>query len=329
MAQANPVIIEIAEVLDQSEADLITTPTNGIIRSDEFEKYRWPYILSVPAMWMIVLYVRFKKSARKKIGLGEPCINTLLFDGLGRECKKVKEYATTWRAMDIIYNHPFPYRKTPRGLVDEFYWNSLNCQALRNRLKLNKSELRSAIAQLDEAVGEIRLLSLACGSAESSIEVIAECKNKGKNVKGLLVDIDKDALNRAKELINHYGIEDRVETLNESAYSLKEISREFKPHIIDLFGLFDYITENEAISLAKKIHESLEFGGFFLTCNISPNIEQHFLTWVINWPMIYRKPSDIIQIAKCAGFEDFRIIYEPLKVHGILIARKGMLSYLK
>ena len=314
--------IEIAEVLQESELDVITTPTNTIIRSGKYEKCRWPYVMSLPVMWMLILHVMFKKTMSKKLGLQDPYINSLWFDGLGLECRKVKEYATTWRAMDIIYNHPFPQNKTFRGLVDEFYWNSLNCQALRNRLKLIKAELRSSISHIDTA--EVRIMSLACGSAEASIEIIAEYKKKGKIVKAVLVDIDKDALTRAEKLAEHYGIKDQIVTVNDSVYSVSEISRDFKPHIIEMLGLIDYISQDEAITLAKKIQESLEPLGFFLTCNISPNIEQHFLTWVINWPMIYRNPEDMVEIADRVGFSEYRIIYEPLRIHGLLIARNGM-----
>lgn len=323
MQQNPPIRIEISELLNDSELDVITTPTNHIIRLGKYEKCRWPYMISLPFMWMLILYVRGKKTACKKIGKHSPCINTFWFDGLGRECRKVKEYATTWRAMDIIYNHPFPERKTLRGYVDEFYWNSLNCQALRNRLKLIKTELRSAISQIDRHEGEVRIMSLACGSAEASIEIIAECKKKGKIIQAILIDIDQDALIKAEKIAEHYGIRDQIITRKDSVYSLSEISRDFKPHIIEMLGLIDYLPQDEAIHLVRKIQGALEPQGIFLTCNISPNIEQHFLTWVINWPMIYRSPEDMAEIAVCSGFSDYRIIYEPHKIHGLLIARKN------
>jgi hypothetical protein len=45
-------------------------------------------------------------------------------------------------------------------------------------------------------------------------------------------------------------------------------------------------------------------------------VEQHFLKWVINWPMVYRTPQELSEVAEKAGFKSYRIIYEPLKVHG-------------
>ncbi|MFA5318880.1 MAG: hypothetical protein WC387_00765, partial [Candidatus Paceibacterota bacterium] len=60
----------------------------------------------------------------------------------------------------------------------------------------------------------------------------------------------------------------------------------------------------------------------YLTCNIAPNFEQHFLKWVINWPMIYRSPRELADVIEQACFDDFRLIYEPLMIHGIVVAHK-------
>lgn len=313
--------IEIARKPKASEVETIKTPTNHVIRMEKYEKFPWPYILSLPFMWLITIYVMGKKSVYKALKIPGPKINTIFFDGLGMECRKVKEYAATWRAMDIVYNHPYPYRKTFRGFIDDFYWYSINCQGLRNRLKLIKDELRGTIAKVKHD-GEVRIISLACGSAEASIEIMAEFKKKGLKVRAILIDIDGEALKRAEKLAEHYGIKDQIETRKESIYNLSDFSLGFKPHIIEMLGFLDYVDQKQAISLAQKMQEALEPRGFFLTCNITNNIEQHFLKWVINWPMVYRKPEELAEIATKTGFNDYRLIYEPMKIHGVLIAQK-------
>ena len=52
-------------------------------------------------------------------------------------------------------------------------------------------------------------------------------------------------------------------------------------------------------------------------------LEKHFLKWVVNWSMIYRNPYELAEIASVAGFEDYRLIYEPLRIHGVLVAEKA------
>ncbi|MFA5729894.1 MAG: class I SAM-dependent methyltransferase family protein [Candidatus Paceibacterota bacterium] len=313
--------IEIARTLKAPEIETIKKP-HLTVRSDRYENFPWPYVLSLPFMWLITLSVMLKKKIYEMLGLGLPKINSIFFDGLGKESRKVKEYATTWRAMEIVYNHPYPSKKTLGGLLDDFYWFGLNCQGLRNRLKLIKDELRKAISKIDKSE-EIRLVSLACGSAESVIEVIAEAKAKGKIIKAKFVDIDGAGIERARATAKHYGVEDQIEMQVGSIYDVIESYKEFKPQIVEMMGFLDYISQKDAIYVVGKIREMLEPNGFLITCNIHPNIEQHFLKWVINWPMVYRSPKELSDVAEKAGFTEYRLIYEPLKVHGLLVAKKS------
>ncbi|MDD5639344.1 MAG: class I SAM-dependent methyltransferase [Candidatus Pacebacteria bacterium] len=312
--------IEIAKNLKTIENEVIVPSASKKIRLKKFENNKCPYLITLPLMWLLIIYVMIKKFIYKILGLSSPKINTFFFDGIGKSSRKVKEYAASWKALDIVYNHPFPYTKDIGNLVDEYYWNGLNCQALRNRRKLTKEELRNIILSIKKQ--EIKIISLACGSAEVLIEIMAELKHKGIKIKALLVDIDEDALKRAKELAKQYDLLENIETEKNSIYSIIEITNKFKPDIIEMIGFIDYLKQEDAIKLTEKIKKSLNPDGYFITCNINNNPEQYFLTWVINWPMIYRKPKDLMEIAIKAGFTSQRIIYEPLKIHGILIAKK-------
>jgi len=320
MHKKHSVKIEIAKAPKAPQIETIKKP-HLKVRCDIYENCAWPYVLSLPFMWLITFSVMLKKGIYKILGMGTPKTNSIFFDGLGVESRKVKEYATTWRAMEIVYNHPYPQKKTFRGMIDEFYWYGLNCQGLRNRLKLIKDELRKAIDKVDNGK-EVRLISLACGSAESVLEVMAEFKAKGKVVKAILLDIDGEALKRAEKVAEHYGLEKQITVYQGSTYDINQIAHKFKPQIVEMMGFLDYQKQEDAINIVTKIRESLEPNGFLITCNICPNIEQHFLKWVINWPMVYRSPKDFADVATKAGFKKYRLIYEPLKVHGLLVAQK-------
>ena len=90
-----------------------------------------------------------------------------------------------------------------------------------------------------------------------------------------------------------------------------------------MLGLLDYLPQKKAIKLSQKIRESLGSKGIFLTCNIRRNLERHFLRWVIDWPMIYRSPVEMAEVVAEAGFIDYRLIYEPLRIHGLVVASKS------
>jgi len=288
---------------------------------DKFEKKRWPYVLSLPFFWFLTFYIAIKKAIYRALGKPKPKINSFWFDGLGKWTRKVKEGAASWKALDIIYNHPFNAKKGISGRVDHFWWSIQNCQAIRNRYKLVKKEVRKAIQKFANRK-EVRLISLACGSAQAVIEIMSEFKSQGLIVKTLLVDIDQEALNYARGLAEENGVIDQIDIRKSNILKIVKIASDFKPQIIEMLGLLDYIENKLAIRLIQRIYESLGEEGIFLTCNIAPNIERNFVTQVINWPMVYRKPKELSEIIEKSGFSDFKLVYEPLKIHGLVIAQK-------
>lgn len=314
-------MVEIATIPELFEVKTGVVAVIQSAKATKFEKRRWLYIITMPISWLLTFWVMAKKIVCRFLGKPDPNINTLWFDGLGLSCRTVKEGPASWYALNEIYNYQFGRRRGLGGLVDDFWEGMLNTQAVRNRLKLVKQEIRRAILQFSNHE-EVRLLSLAAGSAQGIIEVMAELKTKGIKVRVLLLDIDQVALDYAKQLAFHYAVGSQIETVKASVAKVIRISKGFRPQIIEMLGLLDYIPQDKAIRLVEKIRQSLETKGIFLTCNIRHNIEMHFLKWVVNWPMIYRSPEELAEIVSEAGFSDFRLIYEPLKLHGLVIAQK-------
>ena len=315
--------VEIAGTLESAilEVKIGKTIETRLIKAVEFEVRRWPYILTMPISWLLTLWVMVKKTVYRWLGKTCPQINTLWFDGLGLSCRQIKKGAASWQSLDIIYNHPFGL-KGLSGFVDDFWIGMMNAQAVRNRLKLVKQEVRRAIMRFSNHE-EVRILSLAAGSTQGIIEIMAELKIKGVRVRALLLDIDQTALDYAMKLARSYGVDDQIETVKTSAAQVARVSKDFKPQIIEMLGLLDYIPRDKAIRLVRKIRESLGEKGIFLTCNICHNPERHFLKWVINWSMIYRTPVELAEIVNEAGFSVCRLIYQPLKLHGLVVLQNN------
>lgn len=314
-------VVEIATVPEVTDLETGTIAVVQPVKIAVFEKRRWLYVATMPISWLLTLWVMLKKGLCRLMGRPDPHINTLWFDGLGLSGRDLKEHAASWRALDIIYNHKFGQERGLCGLVDDFWGGMMNAQAVRNRLKLVRQEVRRAILQFSNH-REVRILSLAAGSAQGIIEVVSELKARGVQARALLLDVDQTALDYAKELARNHGVDDQIETVKASVAQVARVSRDFRPQIIEMLGLLDYIPRDKAIRLVGKIRECLEPKGIFLTCNICPNLERHFLKWVINWPMIYRTPVELAEIVSEAGFSDCRLVYEPLKIHGLAIVHK-------
>ena len=102
---------EIADKLGDIENEVIVAGASDNLRAKEYEHNLWPYIISAPLMYFLVGYVILKKFFYKLLGFSQPKINAMFFDGFGKNSRLVKEYAASWKALDIVYNHPFPCDK--------------------------------------------------------------------------------------------------------------------------------------------------------------------------------------------------------------------------
>lgn len=287
-----------------------------------YEKKRWMYFLMIPIMIILTLWVAIKKKV-----LGPKLkINTFWFDGLSPMCREVKENATNWKALDIIYNYLPGKDKSFSGRSTDF-WNQLNnIRALRNRLRLVKQKLKDVIENLLIKESEIRLISIASGSAQGVIDVMAEFKQKDIFIQAIFLDLDPTAIEHSKKLAEKAEVINQIIFINKSVRELEEVASEFKPHIIEVVGFLEYRPKEKAIELMRRIRRLLVPNGVLITSTISPNSESLFIYYVANWPMIYRTLKQFIEITTKGGFdpEDTEIIYEPLKVQKIAICQKSI-----
>jgi SAM-dependent methyltransferase len=271
------------------------------------------YFLFAPIFLLIALYVYLKKKI-----IPNPKYNFYFFDGVSKNCREIKENAARWKALYIIYN------KKSENIFEDF-WSNLRCfQGTKNRLRLVKRLLLKNIEEISNKNKEIRMISIASGSAQGVIETIVKAKEKGILVKGILIDLDPTALEYSKKLAQEMGVENQLTFVNKTASAIIEIGKDFKPNLIEMVGFLEYRPFDKAVKLVTSIYQVLEKGGVFLVSQIAPNVESLFLREVINWPMIYRRPEELAEILSLSGFSlDNCIFYqEPLKVHYIAECKK-------
>jgi len=285
-----------------------------------YEKKMGSDVFKLPIMFILTLWVTLKK-----LILGPKIkTNTFWFDGISPVCRTIKENAMRWKALDIAYNYEFKKDSAFVTRITDFWLNIKNAQAVRNRLKLVKKELRQEIQNLSDKKLEIRLLSIAAGSAQGVIEIMSEFKQKGILIKAIFLDLDPTAIEYSRQMAQKFGIVNQIIFINKSAKELEEAVGYFKPNIIEMVGFLDYRPKEKAINLIGKIYHILDSHSVALVSNIAPNSERYFLYQVMNWPMIYRFPKQLADVVVQGGFDPqkFEIIYEPLKIHGMAICRK-------
>ena len=238
------------------------------------------------------------------------------FDGSCADVNRIREYASKWQALDTLYNLPSAEKRC-HPLV-----NIRNIQAIRNRLKLVKLLLRQQLFTLKE-VQTPRILEVAAGSAQAVIEIMAETSLQMPGIQALLLDFDPTAMAHATTLADHCGVGDRIQTIVGNALRQDNAIDQFRPHILEMVGLADYLEDSLFVILLRRFHRYLPPGGILIVGNvIAGNPEQAFIERIYNWPsMIYRTVEELRELIQEAGFSECTIETEPHNIHAVAVAR--------
>jgi SAM-dependent methyltransferase len=257
------------------------------------------------------------------MGRSEKHISSLFFDRFSKWLHRVKIHSASWGSLDLFYN--YHEKVVPRlnddleGILTDFWMNIENRQAVRNRLLMVIAELEKAFIESFERDGEVRILSIASGSAQAVIEAIKRVP--WIPVKAVLIDMDPTALDYAKKQAEEAGMVHCFKFVRGKTDLIEQEAFELKPNIIEMVGFLDYRNDDQAIKLFQRIRALLPKGGFFLTCNINKNPEEIFLNWVLLWRMIYRTKEQVQSLLENGGFHKSKVFYEPLKIHSIAVCR--------
>lgn len=307
--------------------DLVTASRvdirGGLYSTDgvPFEYRVVPSLLAMPLMRLMVSQVQYWRSAKQIEGVNHP-----LFDGLGGLCRKIKEGAASWRALDIIYNY-----QQQGSFIDRFWIRHMrNAQAVRNRKRIIVEQLRKLCTDAIARKGKVRILSLASGSAQAVFEALDGFPKEAVEI--LLIDFDKAAGPYTLQEAKRYGLEERVRFKqgNLLKFSRPIMMGNFTPDVIEMAGLLDYLRDEEAIQLMRRIHSVLPESAHFVTCHIHDNLERDFMTEVIEWgrddgkqrPMLYRSQREFIELLEAAGFQAITLFAEPHHIHSVAVAEK-------
>lgn len=295
--------------------DLIP-PTSEIA----FEVRRKPYILALPLMWFLILWVRAKKMLLGR----KPTTNSLWFDGISSICRDIKDGAASWKALYLIYNHSFGVH----GKATDFWLGMRTAQAVRNRKKLVTSLLAYHLSSFAREK-TIRILSLASGSAQSVVEAMLTIKERGIRVEAILVDINPEALEHSRELAERYGLQDQVTLVKIDIRQLLQSDRSplssyGQFHVVEIVGWLEYDTDKRIKKLLTFIRSLMVQDGILVTSTINNNPERQFLRWVINWNMIHRDRKTLTMITNDAGFteKNCEIVTEPHGIFHVAVCRK-------
>jgi ubiquinone/menaquinone biosynthesis C-methylase UbiE len=289
----------------------------------------WAMITNCSQILLAKMFSAKKSTFREimwKIGRDPNHTSSFFVDRFSRFNHQSKFGAAGWLSLDIFYNYWGKVEpqlgKNFEGFITRFWIEKMaNRQAVTNRFKLVVNLLAEAFEKFSHEP-EIRIVSVASGSAQAVIAAMLRCPHL--NIKAVLLDPDRLALEQARKNVEEAGLSSRFTFIRGTYKKLDSICQQFSPRIIEMVGLLDYLNEKKAIELITEIRHCLPEGGIFLTCNIRNNPERIFLHWVLLWSMIYRSEIAFSSLFLKAGFTpgQIRIFYEPFRIHGVGLCQK-------
>ncbi|MDE1941472.1 MAG: class I SAM-dependent methyltransferase, partial [Patescibacteria group bacterium] len=236
-----------------------------------------------------------------------------------RSVGEVVENATTHKALEVLYKkgHKSHTVSVLQKILHAVWFDTNNSKAVRNRLRLVERELSGSIRRIFGQVKDVKILSIASGSARAIVESVENSSLSDANhVSVTFLDKNPQALEYSKALLRESSLyaDDRYDFtwVNGTAGSYLD-SQTSKFNIVEMVGLLDYFDDEKAVSIFQKIRNIIESGGTFITANICDNRERRFMTRAIGWEMVYRSADDLGRLLLKAGFKDdeLNLYYEP------------------
>lgn len=297
-----------------------------------YETSRFFFWLAYPLMTLMALLGYLQAVFYYLLGKKEEVKNRRLprnpgffLNGLSSLSAEIRRHAGTYLALDMVYNSRTNYYPQMKWLdrLMTWLWQDvimINTKGVRNRLRLVERELYRLIINLANRNGthEIRLLSVACGSAQGVLNVVERCKKGGISVQVTLLDLSQEALAFCQRQSSARGI--KVTLINENTRYLEKMVEEGQRFdVIEIVGFLDYKTTEKCIDLMKLLSRLLRENGAVICANIRWNPERSFLSWVVSWQMVYKTEEVLASILDKAGYKRISLLTEPQKVHVVAI----------
>jgi len=263
--------------------------------------------------------------ARRDVQTDPKHVTSFFCDRFSKYTKFVRVNAATSHALEMLYGYDrISARDGFDGVVEKvvsdlWFSKSANALAIKNRKNCIEQLLFDSFEKIIVHENELRILSIASGSAEVIVGALQNFLAQYPYVKTdvLLVDIDRSALHLAKKnfaqqlpMVNFKVQVGNVFKLDR----VDHIIRKFQPNLIEKAGFLDYITNKDAPKILRQLRAYDP--SVFITCNIIPNIEQPLLHHVFMWePMVYRTPEIFKTVMVQGNFNNPEIYVEPHKIH--------------
>lgn len=340
----------LAVAIETSPADDSLAIEHSLLRDPilaEVMEKRWGLYLALwlpmmmLAVWVMVKVALWRLCHRRQVNrerfLLGPEEATIWYDKAHPLGKRARNGVTTSEALDIIYSILVALRQ-PRTWGERlirFWLDQPEGQAVRNRLRLTYKALLDEFKQLwQEGRGRseenaIRVLSLACGSAQATIEALAEFLRRypDARISLSLVDLSESSLRRALRLAEARRVADHLQIIrvNLKDFVSDAVNRKRTWDVVEMVGFLDYRSVKSLVWICSQVRQILRAGGLATLAHIHPSPWAFVVRWVINWPLLVRRrPSRFRALLWKAGFHknEVQLVTEPNGIYSVALCRR-------
>lgn len=190
---------------------------------------------------------------------------------------------------------------------DDFVYEHPGARAVRNRKDYFKEVFTGAARGREK----LDILNVACGPCRDLSEWMEEAR-PGDGVSIQCLDQDPDALQFARSVLGPHA--ERVRFVNED---IRNWHPEDRFDLIWSAGLFDYLDDEQFVQTLERFLSWTRPGGTVVIGNFSPENPSHPWMTILDWILIYRSETHLIEIARRCGVPRDRISVgrEPLGIN--------------
>jgi len=186
------------------------------------------------------------------------------------------------------------------------------CCAVRTRKDMVLDHLRRLVEQRAKRGLRTKVLSVASGPAQETIELLRDHPDIARSLDILLFDQDRDALEFVNNRLNRLKFENgqafegaNIHLRHDTIRRLLEddtLFEDFGPvDLVFCSGLFDYLRFHTGVRLLRNLHATLGEGGRLLAGNLVP---EQPTRWVfdfhMDWFLEYRSREQLLAMGEAA-----------------------------
>jgi SAM-dependent methyltransferase len=203
-------------------------------------------------------------------------------------------------------------------LIDRWARETASSRAVKNRRRLLTAAIRQVAARFPR-VDPLRVTSVASGPARELLDLLTEAG--APPVRATCIDFDDEALQYAAKTARQLGVERRLEFARANVIRLARGAGTITlapNHMIYSVGLFDYLTDDDAVLLLNWMHDHLLPEGTIVVGNFDvASPDRAFMDHIAEWRLNYRSAGDMRTLFARSRFgaTPVEVLFEEAKVN--------------